>query len=228
MRLSLRAGPSPAPLAPDPPALSPSRRVPSSSGGSRRASLDQPLHLLELVGAGGAAARTARSRRSSRQRQEPSILCSPSSRFSSVREVTASRATCTSTPRSSRSWAVCETHTCDSMPQTSTWSRPSRSKPSTADAEDRLLERLDPVEVLGHLVGTVSPVPSGYCWVTATGRPRMRALDGAGDALGNRSKCARRAGRPPARPPRRARRDRGRARGRRRSATAPSAKVRSR
>ena len=70
------------------------------AGGTRR-SLDQPLDLLELVGAGARrAARTARSRRWSTIAPAPlHLVRGRRSRFAAVREVTASRATCTSTPR---------------------------------------------------------------------------------------------------------------------------------
>ena len=74
------------------------------------------------------------------------------SRSAGEREATASAATCTSTPRPSRSRTVWLTQTCASIPQTSAWSRPSRSKPSARAAENSVFgEPRHALEVLDDL-----------------------------------------------------------------------------
>ena len=140
-----------------PPQSSPSKRVPSSSSTYPLAlgvHLTERLHLLERVGARSRrAARRAPSRRWSARAPARSIFASPSSRLASVREPTASAATWTSTSSSSRSSTVWLTQTWVSIPQTSAWSRPPRSKPSASAAEKRIFSSgCDSVrQVLGDL-----------------------------------------------------------------------------
>src|SRR5262249_8127076 len=104
------------------------------------------------------------------------IFSSPTRLFRSVREATASSATCTSTPESSRSCVVWLTQTWVSIPQTSAWSRPPRSKPSASLAEKTTFSSGSvPAGSWPATSGTVSPSPSGYCSVTTTGTPRASA-----------------------------------------------------
>ena len=124
-----------------------------------------------------AARSSAVSTRRQRSRRRRSILLQPDARGRrACASATASAATWTSTPASSRSCTVWLTQTCASMPQTSAWSRPSRSKPSARAAEKTVFaSRSHAVEVLGDLGHRVARGPRGYCSVTSTGTAEDRA-----------------------------------------------------
>src|SRR4029077_10502072 len=101
-----------------------------------------------------------------------SILCRPIRLFSSVRDPTASSATWTSAPSSRRSRTVWLTQTWVSMPQTSAWSRPSRSKPSASAAEKTTFSSgRVPSGRCFATSGAVLPRPLGYCSETMIGIP---------------------------------------------------------
>ena len=99
-----------------------------------------------------------------------SIFARPIRLESAKREATASSATWTSVPPASRSSTVWLTQTCVSIPQTSAWSRPPRSKPSASAAEKTVFSSgSDPAGRGSATSGAVAPSPFGYCSVMTTG-----------------------------------------------------------
>ena len=64
------------------------------------------------------------------------------------------------------------TQTCASIPQTSAWSRPARSKPSASGAEKQTFSiGVRPWGSSSATSGTVFPRPFGYCSVSTIGIP---------------------------------------------------------
>src|SRR5712664_2354889 len=104
--------------------------------------------------------------------------CSPTCRFSSVRETIASCGTKTVNPPRSRSRTVWKTHTCASMPATITCLRPvckiSRATGFEAPQENSSFSN-GAAASSSRSSGTVSPRPFLYCSLATTGRPRRRA-----------------------------------------------------
>ena len=92
------------------------------------------------------------------------------------------------------------THTCASIPQTSAWSRPPRSKPSARAArEDRLLEPLDALEMLATsgdrraealrvLLGDERPAGRGLARPASSGR-RCAATPSKPSTAGRNASC---------------------------------------